>query len=81
MTKNNNYRDSIIKLIGKAKKYNPNLGNYVEHINGQNNDFVVALNNNYAVKIPRRLAIDYSVMESVLTEDHLIEIAKSAYEI
>ncbi|MDH5032438.1 hypothetical protein [Chryseobacterium cucumeris] len=70
---------SVSDLVGKAKKYNPRLGNYVEHMTGQDFKVVVILDNGIAVKINRSLAIGYSHEKSILTKDHLIEIANSAY--
>tara|TARA_R110002049_G_scaffold274362_1_gene452289 strand:+ start:610 stop:855 length:246 start_codon:yes stop_codon:yes gene_type:complete len=81
MTKTEENKRSIIKLVRLSKKFNENIGEYVEHYINQDFNYSVRLNNNTGVKVSRILAQDYDKMPNILTEEDLERIANSLWEI
>ncbi|RSC92587.1 hypothetical protein [Tenacibaculum singaporense] len=81
MTKTEEYKSSVISLVNLSRSYNEKIGIYQEHFINENFTFSVRLDNNTAIKISRTLAQDYEKLPSILTEEDLIEIAGSLWEI
>ena len=81
MTKTEENKSSVIKLIRLSKKFNENIGEYVEHYINQDFNYSVRLNNNTGVKVSRILAQDYEKMPNILTEEDLVRIANSLWKI
>lgn len=79
--KKNDHTFSVSELVRKAKKYNNNLGNYLEHFINEDFNFSVRLDNGFGVIVSRRLAQDFSVQPIILKESDLINIAKSAWKL
>lgn len=81
MTKTNQNTAAVRELISRAKKYNDNIGNYVEHFINEEFNYSVRLDNNCGIKVSHSLAQDFSRMPSILSEEDLQRIAASLYRL
>lgn len=81
MTKTTEDTPAVRELVSRARQYNNDIGNYVEHFINEQFNYSVRLDNNHAVKVSRILAQDFGKMPNILTEKDLQNIAESFWKL
>jgi hypothetical protein len=74
MTKTDQYSSGVRGIITRARKYDTEIGNYIEHFINERFSFTVRLSNG-RIEMPMEMAHDQETMPSSITEDRIQNIA------
>ncbi|WP_295201964.1 hypothetical protein [uncultured Chryseobacterium sp.] len=74
MTRTTENQNGVIHIIGRAKQYDPEIGNYEEHFINERFDYTVRLSNGRIV-VPRSMAQDQEAQPSSIDEKHIQSVA------
>jgi len=74
MEKTNKYSSGVQGVISRARKYDSEIGNYIEHFINERFSFTVRLSNG-RIEMPMEMAHDQETMPSSITEDRIQNIA------
>lgn len=74
MQKTNQYQSGVQGIIIRARQYNPNIGEYVEHFDNESFNFTVRLSNG-RVNISSNTAHDQETMPTSISEERIRQIA------
>ena len=76
MDKTNLYVNGVRGIIFRARKYNPEIGNYMEHFINEPLPFMVRLSNG-RIEIQSEMSHDQETMPSSISEDRIKRVAMS----
>jgi len=74
MTITTENQNGVINIIKRAKKYNPEIGNYKQHFINDRLDYTVKLSNGRIV-VPRGMAHDQEAQPSSIDENRIQSVA------
>lgn len=74
MQKTNQYQSGVQGIIIRARQYNPNIGDYIEHFVNESFNFTVKLSNG-RINISSNTAQDQEAMPTSISEDRIRQIA------
>lgn len=76
MQKTNQYQSGVQGIIIRARQYNSNIGDYVEHFVDESFNFTVKLSNG-RVNISSNTAQDQETMPTSISEERIKQIANN----
>lgn len=70
------YKTGVLILIARIKNYNSQIGEYVSHDVGPDNEFIIQLTNG-TLKVPPEVPHSQEVFPALVPEAWIIEIEKT----
>jgi len=74
MEKTNQYSSGVRSILSRARQYNHDIGDYMEHYVNERFAFTVRLSNG-RIELPMEMAQDQEAMPSSISEDRIKTIA------
>lgn len=75
MQKTTQYSGGVRGILTRARQYNPEIGNYVEHFINERFSFTIRLSNG-RIEMPMEMAHDQETMPSSISEERIQNIAQ-----
>lgn len=76
MTKTNQDKNGILGILIRTRRYNIEVGNYLEHFLTQNFEYAVKLSNG-RITVPPTMAQDQEVQPSSISEERIKKVAST----
>lgn len=70
MEKTSQYSNGVRGILTRARRYNPEIGNHIEHFINERFSFTIRLSNG-RIEMPMEMAQDLETMPSSITEDSI----------
>jgi hypothetical protein len=77
MQKTNNHLTGVVGVTVLARRINPNIGNYIEHYNTDENNYTVVLSNNGIIIVSHDTAEDFETDDPDIFDIRIEEVANT----